>query len=202
MDIIGKKFGQLKVLEKTEIRANNNGEYKYKCECTCGKITFVRKSNLKSGNSKTCGYCNRSVRHSPLSNGLRSKNKRLYSIYQNMKQRCYDENSITYKNYGKRGIKICDEWLNDYSKFYNWSIENNYQNNLSIDRINNDGDYCPQNCRWATKEEQQNNTRNNRKIKYNNEIKTLAQWAKILNMSQQKLRYRLNNWSIEEAFKK
>lgn len=194
MNIIGMKFGKLTVIEKTNEKAKNNGEFKYRCKCDCGNEVLVRGSHLKDGNSQTCGCSHRLTK--------RKENIRIYNIYQNMKERCYNKNCKSFKNYGKRGIKICEEWLNDYNCFYEWAIKNGYKDELSIDRINVDGNYEPNNCRWATRIQQANNTTQNVFITYHNEKKTVAEWARTLNMSYSKLNYRLKNWDIEKAFNK
>lgn len=196
MNLTGQKYGKLYVVEKTKEKTKK-GDYKYRCICDCGNEVLVVGANLKNNHSKTCG-CSRST----ISKGYRNKNIRIYNIYQNMKQRCYDKNAKSYKNYGARGIIVCKEWLEDYELFYNWAINNGYKNNLSIDRVDVNGNYEPSNCRWATREQQANNTRNSRYITYNNCTKTLAEWAKILKMSQQKLRYRIINWDLDKAFNK
>ena len=201
MDIVGKKFGKLTVIQKTQEKAKNNGEYKYKCRCECGKELIVRGSNLKCGNSKSCG-CERIITNAPLSKGYRKRNKRLYNIYSCMKQRCYYDKSIEFKNYGGRGIIVCEEWKNDYTKFYNWAINNGYRDNLSIDRIDINGNYEPSNCKWSTFQEQCYNKTTTRYITYNGETHCLAEWAKILKMSQPKLRYRIMNWDLAKAFNK
>ena len=192
MNIIGQKFGKLLVLEKTNEKAKNNGEYKYKCICDCGKKILVRGSNLKQGNSKSCGCSH--------SNSITKENHRLYVIYDNMKARCNNPKNVGYKNYGGRGIKVCNEWNKDFNIFVKWALENGYKDNLTLDRINNNGNYEPSNCRWATKIEQANNMRTNRFITYNNETKTIAQWSRILKISPQNLRYRINHWGVEKAF--
>lgn len=194
MNIIGQKFGKLLVLEKTNEKAKNNGEYKYKCICDCGKKILVRGSNLKQGNSKSCGCSH--------SSSITKENHRLYIIYNNMKARCNNPKNVSYKNYGGRGIKVCDEWNKDFNIFVKWALENGYKNNLTLDRINNNGNYEPSNCRWATKIEQANNMRTNRFITYNNETKTIAQWSRILKTSPQNLRYRIKHWGVEKAFNK
>lgn len=198
-EMIGKRFGNWIVLEKTDERDKQHGTIRYLCKCDCGKLQVVNGYSLRKGISKYCTSCKNSKR---FSNSIRSKNIRLNNIYNGMVNRCYYKSNREYKNYGGRGITICKEWLENKMAFYEWSLENGYQNNLTIDRINVNGNYEPSNCRWATKIEQANNTRTNRTIEYNGEKKTLAEWARILNMSQQKLRYRLNNWNIEKAFKK
>lgn len=201
MNLIGKKFGKLYVIEKTNEKAKNNGEYKYMCVCDCGKKVLVRGSNLKCGNSKSCG-CTGILKRSYISKGYRAKNIRLYNIYQNIKERCYNENSPAYKNYGNRGIEMCKEWKDDFETFYKWSMKHGYNVNLTIDRIDNNKNYEPSNCRWITIQQQQYNKTTSKYITYNGETKTLAEWAKILNMSQQKLRYRILKWDIKSAFEK
>ena len=109
--------------------------------------------------------------------------QRLDRIFFAMKRRCYNPNNNKYKIYGARGIKICDEWLQNKDIFIDWAIKNGYNNNLSIDRINADGNYCPENCRWATAKEQANNMRNNIKINYNGEEYTLLELSNKLNIS-------------------
>lgn len=100
--------------------------------------------------------------------------------------------------YGGRGITICDEWRNDFYSFYSWSIENGYKDGLTIDRVDNNKGYCPENCRWADLETQANNTRRNHYITYNNETKTLTQWAKLLNVNVETLRYRVNHGNMKD----
>ena len=117
-----------------------------------------------------------------------------------MKQRCYNPKNHAYKYYGGRGIKICNKWLNDFMSFYNWSINNGYAKGLSIDRINNNGNYEPNNCRWISSSVQMNNTRRNHYVTYKNEIHSIAEWAKILNKDYNKFYKELknNNFKIVE----
>lgn len=133
--------------------------------------------------------------------------KRLQHIWSSMKQRCYNENAKSYKNYGGRGIKVCDEWKNDYESFEEWALKSGYEERAcygkyTIERIDVNGDYCPDNCCWKTAKEQGNNRRTNRVIEYNGDIHTLMEWSEILEMNYQTLRGRINNygWSIEKAF--
>ena len=117
-----------------------------------------------------------------------------------MKERCYNDRSEIYKYYGERGIRICDEWLNDFQTFYNWSISNGYTDELTIDRIDNDGNYEPSNCRWVDMKAQSRNKRNNVYVTYNNQTKILADWAKEKGMSRGILSARLiKGWTFEEA---
>lgn len=172
-----------------------------------------------------CSYCNREV-EKVLAIGRKSKscgcarekligeyqtkhgyassnNKRhkLYTIWDAMKQRCYNKNNCDYKNYGGRGIKVCNEWRNDFVKFKDWALANGYKKGLTIDRINNNRKYHPRNCRWATYKEQNRNTRSNHILSFRNETHCITKWAEILGISRETLYYRINlhKWSIEKA---
>jgi hypothetical protein len=118
-----------------------------------------------------------------------------------MKQRCYNENHSSYKRYGGRGITVCDEWKNDFVEFRNWAINNGYKDGLTLDRINNNGDYEPSNCRWATLLEQANNKSNNRYITYDGETKTYSEWCRIKNYNRHLIQERINmyHWSEKDA---
>ena len=126
----------------------------------------------------------------------------LYKRYYSMKARCYNKNSQAYSNYGGRGIKICDEWLSDFMNFYNWAMENGYNEKLTLDRINNNGNYEPSNCRWITDYEQRFNKRNNRLLTINGETKTITEWAQISNLNVHTIYSRIRNgWKNEELLK-
>ena len=129
-------------------------------------------------------------------------NSRLYSIYRGMKDRCYNQNIPEYHNYGGRGITICDEWLNDPSAFFKWSLENGYSDDLTIDRKDNDKGYSPDNCQWSTFVEQQNNKSNNTLLTKDEETHTIAEWSRILNISASTISTRLSKgYSDEEALR-
>lgn len=176
MSIIGKRFGKLIVLEETNERKNN--QKIYKCKCDCGNITYVRKGNLREGGTQSCG-CTKGVKR----RGNKYNHPRLYSTWCQMKQRCYNKNRPQYKDWGGRGIQVCDEWLNDFMSFYNWAIENGYKEGLTIDRIDVDGNYEPSNCRWITLKEQANNKRTNVYLTFNGKTQTMTQWADELGVS-------------------
>lgn len=146
-----KKYGKLTPIKIDHRKASTNY---WECKCDCGKTTVVRETYLKNGHTKSCG-CIRSDRmkysNPRTTHGLRGH--RLNSIWRGMKTRCYNEKSFGYSNYGGRGIIICDEWKNDFKVFYDWAIKNGYKDGLTIDRINNDGNYEPNNCQWITKSE-------------------------------------------------
>lgn len=177
--MIGQKFGRLTVIEELQERSGKNKLYK--CVCDCGTYKNVTTANLKSGRVKSCGC----LRHSP-------KHTRLYNIWQHMRDRCYNNSNARYINCGGRGITICDEWLNDNTTFFNWAMDNGYRDNLTIDRIDNTKGYSPDNCRWVDRKIQNNNTRRNVLLTYNNKTQTITEWSKYLNISRQTIytRYR------------
>ena len=133
--------------------------------------------------------------------GLRDT--RLFSIWSNMKTRCYNKNVRSYKNYGGKGITICDEWLENFEKFYKWSMSNGYSDELSIDRINPNGNYEPTNCRWVNSKIQANNTSRNHMITHEGITLTVMEWSERLNVKYRTIMSRLNSgWSEEDALNK
>lgn len=190
MPVDNKVFGRLTVIgEKTD--------KKYTwclCKCSCGNIKWIRKSSLLSGCTKSCGCLRKEITRTHGQHGTR-----LYNVWKGMRQRCNNPNNERYNDYGGRGIKICDEW-NDFSNFSKWANEHGYHEGLSIDRIDNDKGYSPQNCRWATILAQNNNTRNCRKFTYHGETHTITGWALKLHMERCVLESRLyRGWSLSDA---
>lgn len=148
------RFGKLTVIEIDHFQQSQHSKRTFwKCRCDCGKITIVRSDSLTSGKTKSCGCYNTTCRIKPES----IKKHKLYRVYWAMKSRCYKKSDKHFNRYGGRGIHICNEWLNSYECFYEWAMKNGYQEGLSIDRIDNDGNYEPSNCRWITIQEQQKN---------------------------------------------
>ena len=190
--LVGEKFNKLTVLGLHHTTRHHNF---YECKCDCGNYKIVRQQHLLNGNIKSCGCYNRqrasqALKNNQLGRTHGSANTRIYKIWLAMKSRVYNPNRRGYKNYGGREIKICDEWLN-FENFYQWSVHNGYNDRLSIDRINTNGDYCPDNCRWATVEVQQNNRRNNHFIEWDGKTYTLAQFSRHFNIPQSTLWARL-----------
>lgn len=206
-DLTGMRFGKLTVLEYTNKR-NLNRNILWRCLCDCGNEIYVATSCLNSGHTKSCGCEKDNFVKMGKIGGKFGKHHlsrtRLYKCYNHMINRCHNSSNIQYKDYGGRGIKVCEEWKNDFISFYNWAMANGYDDTLTIDRIDVNGNYEPNNCRWVNMQKQNNNRRNNHIIIYNGERKTLEEWSRILpiNISSAELRYRImNNWSIEKAFK-
>lgn len=195
MEMIGKKFGKLTVLELNE-KDERKGVY-YFCKCDCGCEKSINKYNLIKGKSKACGYC----RESPnKKHGL--SNTRISSIYRGMKDRCFNPNNYDYKHYGGRGITICEEWLgeNGFMNFVFWSNDNGYREDLTIDRIDNNKGYSPDNCRWATRREQANNTRRNTFYEHNGEVHTISEWSRISGVRPENIIHRIQSgWKFEDA---
>ena len=172
-DLTGKRFGRLTVLEFVP---NDIKDSCWKCMCDCGNISIVRGHFIKNGNTKSCGCLFREL--SSVRNTKHGKaNTRLYTIYDAMKSRCYNPRNNRYKNYGGRGIKICDEWRNDITAFCKWAVNNGYCDDLTIDRIDVNGDYEPNNCRWVDMKTQQQNRSNNITVGYQDKKQTLTEVA-------------------------
>lgn len=200
-----KKFGRLIAVE---YQGRGKGESIWRCKCDCENEVNVAESSLKSGNTKSCG-CIRNEFLRELGR-KRTENKtepdkeseRIYNIYTLMKSRCYNENNENYHHYGGRGVFICEEWLNDYFAFKTWSLNNGYKNNLTIDRIDVNGNYEPSNCRWATQKVQCNNKRNNKYITYKGRTQTLSEWCDELGLEYFRTKARFNtcNMTPEQAF--
>lgn len=189
IDLTGQRFGKLVAINIVGKR----GTYiAWKCLCDCGNECIVTSSHLRSGHTKSCGCIVREHGES---------GTRLHEIWHGLIQRCTNKNTVNYAYYGGRGIRICDEWRNSYLNFRNWALSIGYNDSLTIDRINNDGDYSPDNCQWVDMKEQGANKRNNIYWTYNGQTKHLSEWARIVGISRMTLCQRVyrSNWSIEEA---
>lgn len=196
-DLTGKRFGRLVVIERAG-NSKNGRNSTWRCKCDCGRETTVIGTLLRNGHTQSCGCYGKSrLGENNYKHG--KKNKRLYGVWCNMRQRCNDENFVGYKYYGGRGITVCEEWQ-EYLPFHDWAMGNGYREGLSIDRIDVDGNYCPENCRWATTKEQNNNTRANHRLSYNGETHTMSEWAEITGINMQTLWQRIKRgWTTEKA---
>lgn len=196
-NIIGKKFNRWTVLQKASHK-DKNGKLLWVCQCDCGEIRTIVGASLKSGNSKSCGCWKKE--QTALAKTTHGKSKtRLYSIWLGMKKRCENPHASTYKNYGARGISVCTEWKS-FEVFQEWAVSHGYLDNLSIDRIDVNGNYEPLNCRWVSDIEQKNNKRNNHYLTVGNETKSMADWSKELDIPYTTLRRRIAlGWPAEKA---
>lgn len=196
-DMIGKRFGRLVVIEKSEpINIYNRKSHSYwKCICDCGNEKLVRIDHLIRGHVKSCGCLGR---ESKIKHGM--INTKLYKVWDGIKSRCNNPNSKAYKNYGGRGIKICESW-NDFMTFHKWSIESGYEEGLTLDRIDVNGNYEPSNCRWVTRKKQARNTRKTIYATINNKTMDLCSWADEIGENREKLYRRVHKlgWTPEEA---
>lgn len=189
-DLMGQKFGRLTIIEL----AGRNKSHKiiWKCLCDCGKEAIVVGTCLVTGRTKSCGCLHKEV---ITKHGLTGS--RIYAIWNSMMSRCYHPKNKYFKGYGARGIRVCNEW-HDAKTFYNWAQNNGYKKGLTIDRINNNGNYEPSNCRWATLKEQCNNKRTNRLITINGITHNLTEWATIAGLKKATLHARLRaRWKEE-----
>lgn len=174
-DMTGQKYGSLVVIE----RAKNHGHCTYwVCRCDCGRLRECQASCLKAGTVNSCG-CKTSEHCWTAKTVHNLTNTRIHHIWSNMKQRCYNKKSRAYRLYGERGVVVCDEWRNNFMRFYRWAKANNYKENLTLDRIDVNGNYCPENCRWVDNITQQNNKRNSHYLTYNGRTYTVSEWGRI-----------------------
>lgn len=182
-DISGQKFGRLTALYRLR---NTKRKTYWLCVCDCGNFKEVRYDMLQNGHTRSCNCLYKK------SNAIHGMyNTRLYNTWKNIKSRCYYNKNISYKNYGMRGIKVCNEWKDNFQAFYELSMNNGYKENLEIDRIDVNGSYEPDNCRWITHKEQQRNRRDTIKYTINGETHWLKEWCNIYGIKYNTVRSRL-----------
>ncbi len=193
IDLTGKEFGKLIVLSDTGKRRSGKGKNIYwLCRCSCGNFYEVSSTHLRTGHTKSCG-CLHGEQH-----GM--KNTHIYSVWQNMKQRCYNSNKWDYKYYGGRGIKVCPRWKNSFINFYE-DMGDPPNIDMELDRKDNNRHYSERNCRWVTHKQNSRNSRRARNITFNGKTQCVTAWAEELNMPRYILSDRLNKhgWPIEKA---
>lgn len=196
-DLTGQKFGRLTVIERVENA--KDGQACWLCQCECGNTKIVRAGDLRRRNTKSCGCIKREQSIQQLTiHGL--AHTRIYKIWSDMKARCSNPKDTHFREYGERGITVCNEWKNDFMSFYNWSMKNGYTDKLTLDRIDNNKSYSPNNCKYATRREQANNRRSNHFLTFNNETHSLSDWSRIMGIKYSTLLNRIRrNWSVERA---
>lgn len=200
-DLTGQKFGRLTVIQRGKIV--KPGVVTWLCKCDCGKHKEIKGYSLRAGLTQSCG-CYRSERATEVNSTHGLSKTRLYGIWASMIARCYKPYIDGYENYGGRGITVCDEWLNNPEAFIEWALSHGYRDNLSIDRIDCNGNYEPDNCRWADWYEQGANKRNNRHITYNGETHIISEWARKTGIKASTINCRITvlGWSVEDALTK
>lgn len=196
-NLIGQKYGHLTVVGLTNNASHR--ERHWLCKCDCGNCHIASSSNLVRGITKQCAECSKiQIGKSNTKHG--TSPILLYRAYQNMKTRCNNEHYSLYHRYGGRGITICKEWQESFIAFREWALKNGYRKGLTLDRIDNDGNYCPENCRWVTMVEQSNNRVTNRMLSTNGETDTMANWSRRLDIPYWVLQRRLHDgWSEDRA---
>ena len=206
-NIIGNRYGRLVVIGYADdvIRPNGKPRKRCICKCDCGNEKIVYSESLTGGRTISCGcYQKEQAVKANTKHGY--TNTRLYNVWCSMKRRCFSETDVNYRLYGGRGITMCDEWKDNFETFHDWAIENGYDENAkrgeyTIDRIDVNGNYEPENCRFVNQKAQMNNVRYNHILTYNNETHTIAEWADILHVPAQRITNRIDKfgYSVEDA---
>lgn len=203
VDLTGQKFNRLTVLYPTGRQSKHGKNAIWMCKCDCGNYTEADSGSLKCGTKKSCG-CLVKDRMSKLNYKHGGRNERLYLVWMDMRRRCYNTKDQCYKNYGGRGITVCDEWQ-QYEAFREWAQNTGYDDSAkshvcTLDRIDVNGDYCPSNCRWVDAKTQCNNKRNNLIVTYNGETHTATEWDRICGFPKNTMNKRIHaGWTPEKA---
>lgn len=193
---VGVKYNHLRVIRPHG--RSKQGRTTVECICDCGNKCIKEYTFVKNNKIKTCGKCNlaliESVHNRKDYHG--KQHTRVYQSWRGMLLRCYNKNSCKYKNYGGRGITVCDEWKNNFKAFYDWSMANGYQDDLTIDRIDVNGNYTPENCRWADSETQAYNKTNTIKVPYNGKLYTVCELSKLFNIARETIHGKYYNGTL------
>lgn len=196
-DLTGQRFGRLTVIKDSGKRTKYKNVI-WMCKCDCGNTFYARGGDLGIG-TLSCG-CYKKEKTGQLRRTHGKSQTRLHGIWLGMKARCTNPNVDYYSCYGGRGIKVCKEWEQDFEAFYSWALTHGYSDDLTIDRINNDMDYSPDNCKWSNQKEQANNRRNSRLVTFDGKTQSVQMWADEIGIDSKLIYYRLSRgWSIEDA---
>lgn len=197
---IGKTFNDLTVIETVHV----SPKWLWKCRCKCGSEKLYLPYKIIAGHTKSCGCakkerCHEMTKKYRITHG--GSGERLHYIWNSMKQRCTNPNNKDYPLWGGRGITVCDEWLHDYAAFRKWAYDNGYKKNLTIDRIDVNGNYTPDNCRWIEMERQSRNKRDNVYVEFRGERKLLIEFCEEFGFNYYTIYGRIYNhgWSVDEA---
>lgn len=199
LNITGIKFGKLTAMEKVGIYVTPKGSTAsiWRCKCDCGNEINVVRGSLTSGNTRSCGCLREDTCAKHHGTGTR-----LYQTYRNMINRCYRADTDSYYLYGARGIGVCEEWRNDFNKFREWALSHGYEEDLTIDRLDNDKDYCPENCKWSTAAEQANHTSHCHYVYDGDEKLPLSQFARKYEIKPTTFRQRIVMWGEDVAIER
>lgn len=203
-EMTGRRYGMLRVLGASPDRILPSGkkESMCLCECDCGKIKAIRVASLKNGNTKSCGCyrnkCSSERMHARATHGLGGT--KIYGVWKCMIDRCQNPNNKSYKNYGGKGVDVCSEWQ-DVNVFVEWALMSGYKDGLTLERVNNNQGYYPDNCIWADRYVQNNHTSRNHLLTYMGRTQTMAQWSRELGLSYSAIKTRINRygWPTEVA---
>ena len=196
IDMTGQRYNRLTVVEIVEGSAPVKSYWK--CVCDCGNVTFVSGANLRSGAVKSCGCLRKDIKTTLRHN---MTGTRLYNVWASMKNRCYNPNQASYKNYGGRGIHMCEDWRKTPDKFFEWAMGSGYSDDLTIERIDVDKDYCPENCKWIPFNTQQSNRTSCRSFTHDGRTQNLTDWCKELGLQYKQIHNRIYKlgWTFERA---
>ena len=189
VEIGGKRFGGWTAIHFAERRG---ARHYWLCRCKCGVVKVIRKDNLTSGHTKSCGCDQGNEYHG-------KSGYAIYGVWRSMVSRCHNKSHVDYKNYGGRGISVCVRWRRSFENFYTDTSPR--PSGMSLDRIDNNGDYTAENCRWATRKQQNRNTRRNRVLTFNGESKCVSEWSEITGIRYHTIIGRIDRcgWSIDKA---
>ena len=194
-DLLGQRFGRLTVLGSAR---KPNGTWVWRCQCECGNEAMVPSSDLRSGKTQSCGCGAGRCTHG-LSRGPDGKHTALYKVWTQMRQRCLNPSNRSYPRYGGRGIRVCDEWQ-DYSVFHAWALSNGYEQGLTIERMDNDAGYCPENCTWIPLSQQALNLAKSRRVTHKGTTRHLREWGRVTGINARTIAGRIDSgWPIDKA---